>query len=253
MKPETITKLHHINQEFYQTFARSFASTRRRIQPGIRQVLREIPMRGNWLDIGCGSGALALEWARQQRTGLYHGVDFSPNLIAEAEKEIQAAGMPAGLKVIFSSADLISEDWEVPLKSTDWDGSLCFAVLHHIPGSELRRRICASIAGLLGKDRVLVLSVWQLRNSPRLVRRILPWSMAGMDEADLEEGDVLMDWRAEAENDQSSTGLRYVHVFTEDELRALAESSGYKVAKSFYSDGKEGDLGLYQCWVVQKN
>ena len=78
MQPETIAKLHHINQEFYQTFAHSFASTRRRIQPGIRKVLQEIPTHGNWLDIGCGSGALAVEWIRQQRTGLYHGVDFSP-------------------------------------------------------------------------------------------------------------------------------------------------------------------------------
>ena len=73
MKPATIAKLHRINQEFYQTFARSFASTRRRIQPGVRRIMQEIPERGNWLDIGCGSGALAAEWLRQKRQGVYFG------------------------------------------------------------------------------------------------------------------------------------------------------------------------------------
>ena len=196
MQPETIAKLHHINQEFYQTFAHSFASTRRRIQPGIRKILQEIPTQGSWLDIGCGSGALAVEWIRQQRTGLYHGVDFSQNLLGEAEKETQAEQIPVGLEVKFSPVDLISNNWDTLFKDTVWDGALCFAVLHHIPGSDLRQRICASIGGLLGKHKKLYLSVWQVRNSPRLMQRILPWSQAGLNEDDLDAGDVLMDWRA---------------------------------------------------------
>jgi len=251
MKPETIAKLHHINQEFYQTFARSFASTRRRIQPGIRRVLCEIPRQGNWLDIGCGSGALAVEWAKQQRTGLYQGIDFSQDLLSEAEKEIQAVQVPAGLKFSFSPADLISDGWNVPLKKTSWDGALCFAVLHHIPGSDLRQRICTSIAELLGNDKSLNLSVWQVQNSPRLMQRILPWSRAGLDENDLDAGDVLMDWRAGPDGEPNSQGIRYVHIFSEDELAALAEGSGFKVTDSFYSDGKEGNLGLYQSWIVK--
>ena len=49
----------------------------------------------------------------------------------------------------------------------------------------------------------------------------------------------------------ASKGIRYVHIFTENELVDLAESSGFEVKDTFYSDGKEGDLGLYQCWVVK--
>jgi len=251
MQPETIAKLHQINQEFYQTFAHSFASTRRRIQPGIRKVLQDIPTNGHWLDIGCGSGALAVEWKRQQRIGLYKGVDFSRELLNEAEKEIQAEQLPADLEVNFSFADLTSFGWDVPFKNTIWDGALCFAVLHHIPGGELREMICASIGRLLDKQKKLYLSVWQVRNSPRLMQRILPWSQVGMKEDDLETGDVLMDWRAGAEGNGSSQGLRYVHIFTESELSVLAENSGFKVEESFYSDGKEGNLGLYQAWVVK--
>ena len=160
-------------------------------------------MHGSWLDIGCGSGALAAEWIRQQRTGLYHGIDFSPNLIAEAGEEILGVPQPVDLEMQLSCMDLVNADWELPLSTIRWDGALCFAVLHHIPGTELRQRICASIGGLLGRQKKLYLSVWQVRNSPRLMQRILPWSQAGMKEDDLDAGDVLMDWRAGTEGDGS--------------------------------------------------
>ena len=249
MKPETIAKLHRINQEFYQTFSRSFASTRRRIQPGIRKILQEIPGQGNWLDIGCGSGALAAEWMRQVRRGLYYGIDFSPNLIAEAKKEILKAQKSENLDVNFSTADLISEDWHASFEKINWDGVLCFAVLHHIPGEEQRQKLCASIAGLLGEDKKLYLSVWQVKNSPRLMQRIQPWELVGIDKDEPDAGDVLVDWRAENKTEPFLKGLRYVHVFSESELSSLAESSGFEVVDCFYSDGKEGNLGLYQTWV----
>jgi hypothetical protein len=31
-------------------------------------------------------------------------------------------------------------------------------------------------------------------------------------------------------------------------LAELAETSGFRVANTFYSDGETGDLGLYQVW-----
>ncbi len=251
MKQETIAKLHHINQEFYQTFSRSFASTRKRIQPGIRKVLQEIPEHGNWLDIGCGSGALAAEWMRQGISGLYYGIDFSPNLINEAKNEIHLVPNPGNLEIKFKPADLISEGWDIPFKDSDWDGALCFAVLHHIPGADQRQKLCAAIAGLLGKEKKLYLSVWQVKNSPRLMQRIQPWSLVGIEEDELDAGDVLMDWRAETRGEKQLNGLRYVHLFTEGELNTLADNSGFKVRDSFYSDGKEGNLGLYQGWDVR--
>jgi len=250
MKPATIAKLHRINQEFYQTFSHSFASTRRRVQPGTRKILQEIPGEGNWLDIGCGGGALAAEWMRQGRRGLYYGIDFSPNLIAEAKNEILEVQKPEALDVNFSTTDLISAGWHIPFENINWDGTLCFAVLHHIPGEEHRRKICASIAGLLGRKKKVFLSVWQVRNSPRLMQRILPWDLVGINENELDAGDVLMDWRAENKTDQLTGGLRYVHVFSENELSSLAELSGFEVVNCFYSDGKEGNLGLYQTWMT---
>jgi hypothetical protein len=72
---------------------------------------------------------------------------------------------------------------------------------------------------------------------------VLPWSTAGIQPEAVDGGDVLLDWRA-----GDSPGVRYVHTFTEDSLYKLATKGGFSVVKSFYSDGKVGNLALYQIW-----
>jgi hypothetical protein len=59
----------------------------------------------------------------------------------------------------------------------------------------------------------------------------------------LDGGDYLIDWRAGGFIDQ-----RYVHVFTPEELRALGCAAGLDLQQEFYSDGKCGNLALYQVW-----
>ena len=249
MKPEIIEKLRRINDEFYQTFADSFSSTRRRIQPGIRRILEVIPEEGNWLDIGCGNGALAIEWVRQQRKGIYFGIDFSERLLENAKDEIIKVGQAPNLSVEFFPVELMQADWIKKLPLIEWQGTLMFAVLHHIPGKDNRERICLDVRNLLPAGMPFYLSVWQIQNSPRMIKRIQPWSNAGLDKSEVEEGDVVVDWRAELPDSSSQPGLRFVHIFNEDELSALAVKTGFKVVRSFYSDGKEGNLALYHEWV----
>jgi len=54
-----------------------------------------------------------------------------------------------------------------------------------------------------------------------------------------------MDWRADP---GKPAGLRYIHHFSAPELQALGESQGLVLQDEFFSDGKEGNLGLYQVW-----
>lgn len=63
-----------------------------------------------------------------------------------------------------------------------------------------------------------------------------------MNALQVEEGDYLIDWRS------GGYGLRYVHLFSQGELEELAADSGFKITDSFYSDGKEGNLAIYQIW-----
>ncbi len=240
MDEKTAARLLEINRVFYSRFGAAFAATRRRVQPGVRRVLDSLPDEGAWLDLGCGSGALAAEWLARGRKSTYTGLDFSAELLAEAARS--APG------VAFLQADLADPGWAQPFQAGAYRGALAFAVLHHIPSHALRVRILRQVGALLGENGWFVHSEWQFQNAPKLVGRIQPWSAAGVDEADVEAGDTLLDWRFAMPGQAEQTGLRYVHLFTLAELAALAAEAGFSVAGTFESDGHGGRLSLYQVW-----
>lgn len=249
MDAKTSQKLLDINDQFYQTFAAAFAATRRRIQPGIHRILASIPPEGCWLDLGCGSGALSAEWARQKRRGLYLGLDFSEELLAEACQAAAEMDHP-GLEIRFGCADLGSPDWSAGLEVSSFDGVLAFASLHHLPGYDLRLNILRQVHRLLKPGGVFYHSEWQFQHSPKLLARRQPWSAAGLDETALEPGDTLLDWRYALPGQPETTGLRYVHLFSPAELQELATGSGFKIIETFESDGEGGRLAVYQQWVA---
>lgn len=248
MRPETIQSILDINRQFYQIFGDAFAATRRRIQPGVRKVLTELPREGNWLDLGCGSGALALEWIRQGRCGSYCGIDFSEVLLAEAQRSISQIKIPNDLSIQFQQADLLGEDWSHQCSQKTFDGILCFAAMHHLPGRVNRLRFLQQVRCLLQPGSLFFHSNWQFQHSPKLVARIQPWRTVGVDEMDVETGDTLLDWRYSLPGQAEKSGLRYVHIFSLEELANLAAETGFAVAETFESDGEGGRLGLYQRW-----
>jgi tRNA (uracil-5-)-methyltransferase TRM9 len=248
METWVIDKIARINQEFYQIFAESFSATRSRIQPGVAKLLNQTPDDRVWLDIGCGNSTLAQAWIEQGRKGIYTGCDLSPALIDEARRKIGFLPVPEGISIEFNQTDLNQENWHENYSNRQWDVISLFAVLHHIPSITNRQSICRSIRRLLPAGNPLYLSVWQLQNSTRLLPRIKPWKIVGIKTQEVEEGDVLMDWRATGEKGSKPEALRYVHLFNEAELNSLALSANFQIEESFYSDGKEGNLALYQVW-----
>jgi SAM-dependent methyltransferase len=199
-----------------------------------------------WLDLGCGSGALAVEWLQAGRQSAYFGVDFSKSLLEEAE--LAVSSLPGHERVSFSQVDLASPDWTRRLPG-GFTGVLSFAVLHHLPSQEMRRRLVREVSNLLPPGGRFFLSVWQFQNSPKLLARRIAWEQAGLHFEDLEPGDTLLDWRAADTQKAGNIGLRYIHQFRQDELVELAQSAGFQVAETYDSDGQGGRLGLYQVWV----
>jgi len=189
--------------------------------------------------------------ARAQKgySGLYFGIDFSVDLIAKAEKIVLP--VREGQKIVFHQTDLNRDKWVNSLPDVEWDAVFCFAVLHHIPGEARRKLLCAQIRELLAVGKNCYISVWQPRNSPRLIKRIQSWESVGIDSSDVDPGDVLMDWRGHQKDGHNEPAVRFVHIFTVDELTEIARVSGFSVSGSFYSDGKEGNLGLYQRWLAK--
>lgn len=227
-----------INREFYTRFGDSFSATRHRIQPGVRKVLGMLKGDESTLDLGCGNGELARELAKRGHRGPYLGVDFSLPLLRDAESQ------PQGFSARFLQTDLTKlSAFSDQLSVEDgWSVITAFAVLHHIPSTELRLNILRIVYQLLKTDGVFVHSNWQFLNSEKLKARIQPWEAVAMLSSDVDEGDYLLDWRS------GGKGLRYVHYFNEVELDELAKASDFRILDTFYSDGEGGNLGLYQVW-----
>jgi tRNA (uracil-5-)-methyltransferase TRM9 len=235
VNPTTLSHLLDLNRQFYQTFAIQFSTTRLRLQPGVLRILEQINSTTNVLDLGCGNGELARQLTQRDYTGIYTGLDFSPILLQQA-----ADSQPSNFHYL--QADLSKDDWDAPMAGSQYDFILAFAVLHHLPGMDLRLQVLRKVRSLLSPRGRFIHSEWQFLNSPRLKARLQPWETIGLTESEVDPGDYLLDWR------QGGTGLRYVHHFSEAELEELAAKAGFEVIETFLSDGDNHRLGLYQVW-----
>jgi tRNA (uracil-5-)-methyltransferase TRM9 len=238
MDSATAAHLIELNREFYTRFGDSFSATRHRIQPGVRRVLNMLKGDEDILDLGCGNGELARELAKGGHRGSYLGVDFSLPLLREADSPLE------GFSARFIEVDLIELSAFSDQLSAfgHWSLVTAFAVLHHIPGNELRLNFFRNVHGLLKPEGHFIHSNWQFLNSEKLRARIQPWEAATVSGSNVDAGDYLLDWRS------GGQGLRYVHYFNEQELQEFAEAIGFQIMETFFSDGETGNLSLYEVW-----
>jgi ubiquinone/menaquinone biosynthesis C-methylase UbiE len=87
--------------------------------------LLSVPPGGRILDIGCGTGSLALHLA--QGGFAVHGVDRSPAMITRAHRKAARAPGDAGRRLQFSLLDAVGG---LPFGEGDFDLVVCAAVLH---------------------------------------------------------------------------------------------------------------------------
>lgn len=127
------------------------------------------------LELGCGSGALAIALLEAGATSV-HGIDLSPANVAAARQRAADAGMTE--RAVFEAADAAG----VAAGKYDWvvlDRSLCcYAHVDVLVESAIRsagRRICFSVPASRGWRGLVNRVGWTLENVPTwLLRRACP-------------------------------------------------------------------------------
>lgn len=240
MDYKTAQYLLQLNQDFYATYAQSFASSRYSVQPGVRRLLPRMLQAAQVLDLGCGNGNLAQLLRNQGFCGNYLGLDENVFFLEQAELALREAD--CGM-YIFKTGSLAENDWQN--SSPQADAICSFAAIHHLPSALLHQQFFASVRDKLTPGGCFYLSSWQVLGNPRLEKRIVPWGAQGIPLDQLASTDLLLDWRADPGKPAKA---RYVHHFSASELQELGNSQGLLLREEFLSDGKEGNLGLYQVW-----
>jgi SAM-dependent methyltransferase len=164
------------------------------------------------------------------------GVDASPELIDAAR--IQANRL-SHTDAVFRVLDVTQGGWTQELPCRLFDCAVALAVLHHVPGFDLRARVLRGIGSLLKTTGYVIISTWRFLAHERLRRKIVDWDELGIDEDELDRGDYLLDWR------RGGRGLRFCHLVDEEEVEQLAAASGFAVRETFRAGGREGDLSLF--------
>lgn len=108
--------------------------------------------RGRALDIGTGPGQIVIKLACRLTRWKFTGVDRSPNMIAQARANLDAAGPGLAGRVEFQVAD----GNNLPFPDASFDFVMCNSVLHHLedPGHLLSEmaRLAKPASAILLRD-----------------------------------------------------------------------------------------------------
>lgn len=230
MNKDIQKKLLKIVKRNYEEIADDFSETRKKeLWPELVKWISEIKDGSSVLDVGCGSGRLAR--GLEKKNIQYVGVDNSERLvgIAESLKYKVKSSLPSPrLRQArkFYVGDILDLS-NIPENNFDYIFSV--AVLHHIPGDDLRVVALQEMKKKLKKDGKIFLTVWNLWSQKKYLKMILRFSFSkliGQNKMDF--GDILFDWK---DKNGGAVSRRYYHAFTKRELTRLIERANLKIER----------------------
>jgi len=218
MNKDTQRELLKIVKKNYEDDARTFDETREKpIWPPLLELLKSVELEARVLDVGCGNGRLLKVLAERQIK--YIGVDQSESLIKICQEKYP--------EYKFAVEDILNLG-ELP--EYDFDYVFCVAVLHHLPGADLRLNALRQLKNKIKSGGKIILTVWNMWPQEKYRKMLIKFSLlklVGKNKMDF--GDVLFDWRAPG----GLMSKRYYHIFYQRELVKLAKKAGLKIVKKF--------------------
>ncbi len=254
MKPETAKKLLKLNHELYEKEAISWDKTRQKLwEWPVIEELKKIKQGSNILDLGCGNARLyeAISRMNNQKSNInYLGIDPSKKLIGinkkrycyseQCEQSEESQSDP--LTSLRMTPKFEVGDGLTLKDKNKYDFVFCLAVLHHIPSEKLQLKFLKNIRNSLKKEGKLILSVWN-RWQPRYrkyfvfsnhksqisnYKQITNFNHQNLKHKfELDPNDTIVPWK-------QSGNFRFIHAFTDSELKKLAQKAEFKNIKTFY-------------------
>ena len=225
MKKQVQKELLNIVKDNYEQAAQDFSRTRGNRGGGwkeLEKIIKDIPNYSSVIDVGCGNGRL-LELL-QDKKAHYIGVDNSIGLLKMARKR-----WPENK---FSECNILDLGC---ISEYNFDYVFCIAVLHHLPGKDLRIKALRQLRNKINDKGRIILTVWNIWenkahrvNFRRLIFKF--WLLRLIGKNKMELGDVLFDWK----NSQGEiVAKRYYHTFCKWQLKRTIKKSGLKIEKIY--------------------
>ena len=116
------------------------------------------------------------------------------------------------------------------ISENNFDYIFSVAVLHHIPGRDLRIKALQEMKKKLNQDGKIFLTVWNLWGQGKFVKMILKfWLLVLVGKNKMDFGDILFAWKNKR---GESVSRRYYHAFTKRELARTVGLAGLKIEKT---------------------
>jgi len=170
------------------------------------------------LDLGCGNGVIIP--AALKKTKEYYGLDISRKLINISKKKYSQEIKSGKVELRVGDAR------KLPYEDNFFDLVISCAVLHHVPGDKNRQAVFNEVYRVLKPGGRIVMINWNLLNEWAEKRFKIKKQLKSADEP----GDVLVPWLATSGKELQ----RYIHIFTPEELKELAQEAGFKRIKITY-------------------
>jgi ubiquinone/menaquinone biosynthesis C-methylase UbiE len=207
MKREEAKKIAEETQNTYDVVARKFSDSRATFWEELLFLVAETKAGDHMLDIGCGNGRLFP--LIKERHAAYTGIDYSEGLVGEA-KRLHPGG-----------TFLVGDATRLPFPAETFDIAYSFAVIHHIPGKELREQFMHEAARVLKPGGLFILTAWDLRQPKHFLNILMSLNPC----SPLEMGDLMLTFGKDK-------APRYLHAFTEREISTLLTKNGFAVIEN---------------------
>ncbi len=214
MKENNSQKIIEKIRDDYDLIAEEWNLSRNRASKLKTNLIDEIKPETKVLDIGCGN-ALMMSFVLE-KSAFYFGLDISKNLIKIAEEKYAKEVKNKKAKFVDGQAT------KLPFENKKFDFIISFAVLHHIPSEEFRKKFFEEIKKVSKPNTKVKIIVWNLLSDWANDRFNIASQLAGK-----QSGDVIVPWKAT----KGKIIDRYMHQFSREELFSLAKNAGFKNIK----------------------